>query len=104
MLTMGFDGRWVNLIMQRVTSVSYSFLMVNGTASDGLIPARGLQKEDPLSPYLFILVADAFSYLIQNKVREGLLHGVKASRSGPAISCLLMTVYFLLEETDKNTK
>ena len=88
LLTMGFDGRWVNLIMDCVTSVSYSFI-VNGGVCGSVVPGRGLRQGDPLSPYLFILIADAFSSMIQRKVQDKQIHGAKASRSGPEISHLL---------------
>ena len=87
LLTMGFDGRWVNLIMDCVTSVSYSFV-INGGVCGSLTPTRGLRQGDPLSPYLFILIADVFSRMIQRKVQEKQIHGAKASRSGPEISHL----------------
>ncbi|XP_010666976.2 uncharacterized protein LOC104884079 [Beta vulgaris subsp. vulgaris] len=88
LLTMGFDGRWVNLIMWCVSSVSYSFI-INGRVRGSVVPNRGLRQGDPLSPYLFILVADIFSKMIQKKVQEKRLHGAKASRSEPEISHLL---------------
>lgn len=87
LLTMGFDGRWVNLIMECVSSVSYSFI-INGGVCGSVTPGRGLRQGDPLSPYLFIMVADAFSKMIQKKIQEKQLHGAKASRSGPVISHL----------------
>ncbi|XP_010696021.2 uncharacterized protein LOC104908596 [Beta vulgaris subsp. vulgaris] len=88
LLTMGFDGRWVNLVMKCVSTVSYSFI-INGRICGSVAPARGLRQGDPLSPFLFILVADAFSQMIQQKVDARLLHGAKASRNGPEISHLL---------------
>ena len=81
LLTMGFDGRWVNLIMNCVTTVKYSFV-INGQVRGNVSPSRGLRQGDPLSPYLFILVADAFSKMLLNAVREKRIHGAKASRSG----------------------
>ncbi|XP_048499711.1 uncharacterized protein LOC104890046 isoform X5 [Beta vulgaris subsp. vulgaris] len=88
LLTMGFDGRWVNLIMNCVSTVSYSFIINGGVCGD-VLPARGLRQGDPLSPYLFILIADVFSKMIQQRVQEKALHGARASRSGPEISHLL---------------
>lgn len=74
--------------MDCVTSVSYSCI-VNGHVCGSVRPTRGLRQGDPLSPYLFIMVADAFSGLLRKVVSEKVLHGVKASRNGPIISHLL---------------
>lgn len=44
---------------------------------------------DPLSPYLFLFCAEALSAMIQNKVEDGMLHGVRICREGPMVSQLL---------------
>ena len=85
---MGFDGRWFNLVMSCVTSVSYSFI-INGRVCGSVLPSRGLRQGDPLSPFIFIMVADAFSQMIQHKVATRAIHGAKASRNGLEISYLL---------------
>ena len=90
LLTIGFDGRWVNLVMDCVTSVSYSFIL-NGRVCGDVTPSRGLRQGDPFFPYLLILVVDAFSHILQRKVQARELHGAKASRNGPEISHLLFT-------------
>jgi hypothetical protein len=47
---------------------------------------RGLRQGDPLSPYLFLFVADGLSRLLQQKVSSGALKELHVSRRGPGIS------------------
>lgn len=56
-----------------------------------VILSRGLRQGDLISPYLFILVADAFFFfaMLNKATREKHIHGVKASQNGPEISHLL---------------
>lgn len=73
--------------MRCVTSISYS-VVINGEAGFPFQPSRGLRKSDPLSPYLFIICAEVFSYLIDHAHANGYIHGVKVSRRSPSISHL----------------
>jgi hypothetical protein len=63
MRTMGFVEKWIYLIMVCVRTVTYAVL-VNGVPYGQIFPSRGLCQGDPLSPYLFLLVAEGFSSLI----------------------------------------
>jgi hypothetical protein len=60
----GFDRRWVNLIMACVKSVKYR-VRFNSIETDTILPTRGLRQGDPLSPYLFLLVAEGLSYMLK---------------------------------------
>jgi len=87
MLRMGFDVRWVYLIMQCVTSVQYS-VIINGSLVGEIRPSRGIRQGDPISPYLFIICVEALSALIMRAERSGAISGVPSSPSGPKISHL----------------
>jgi hypothetical protein len=88
MLKMGFADRWVDRIMQCVSTVSYSVL-VNGSPFGQIIPTRGIRQGDPLSPYLFLLCAEGLSALVQQAECGGLVSGVPISKRGVNISHLL---------------
>ncbi|KAA3462787.1 reverse transcriptase [Gossypium australe] len=85
---MGFDRKWIELIMRCVTSVSYA-VTINGTRGRSFIPSRGLRQGDPLSPFLFLICSEGLSALMRTSTKEGLIRGAKVSRKGPEISHLL---------------
>ncbi|XP_042950184.1 uncharacterized protein LOC122282292 [Carya illinoinensis] len=70
MLKLGFSQRWCSMVLDCITSISYSIL-VNGKAQAGFSPSRGLRKGDPLSPCLFILCVEALSSLLFKAKQHG---------------------------------
>ncbi|XP_068328277.1 uncharacterized protein [Pyrus communis] len=94
---MRFSSSWRSLINGCISSVKFAVLL-NGQARESFAPSRGLRQGDPLSPYLFILVGEVLSKLIQGAVDQGRLAGVKIGGSGPVISHLFFaddTLLFL---------
>jgi hypothetical protein len=87
MLRMGFDVRWVHLVMQCVGSVQYSVLM-NGSPVGNIQPSRGISQGDPISPYLFLICVEALSTLIMKAEQIGIISSVPTSLKGPKISHL----------------
>ncbi|MCH84971.1 RNA-directed DNA polymerase (Reverse transcriptase), partial [Trifolium medium] len=85
---MGFSERWVQWMMLCVSSVNYSAL-VNFEKVGPIHPGGGLRQGGPLSPYLFILVAEGLTSLINKAVANGELHSVKICRGAPSVSRLL---------------
>ncbi|KAA3480252.1 reverse transcriptase [Gossypium australe] len=88
MKKMGFEKRWVDMILKCVSTVSYS-VIVNGLASESFLPFRGLRQGDPLSPFLFLFCGEGLSSLMRLANAGNRIKGVKASRNGPTITHLL---------------
>lgn len=87
MVKMGFPLKFVGLVLNCVSSVSYSVLL-NGKPTRCFRPSRGIRQGDPISPYLFLLCAEALSVLIRRAEEEGRFSGISISRGGPQISHL----------------
>ena len=63
MIKMGFNDKWIALVMECITSISYS-LLVNGEPHGHITPTRGISQGDPLSPYLFLLCLEGLHRII----------------------------------------
>jgi hypothetical protein len=83
-----FQSKWVQWVMECVTTVRYP-VRFNNAPLESFKPSRGLRQGDPLSPYLFLFVADGLSKLLQHEVRQGGLHELHICRRAPGISHLL---------------
>ena len=99
MRRMGFNERWISLILMCVSTVEY-LVLINGEAKGKIILTRGLRQGDPISPYLFLLCAEGLSAMIKKEERDGLLKGggllVKELRVFPTY-CLRMIVLCFVE-------
>ena len=87
MYKMGFSSGWIEKIMCCLESVSFAF-KINGKVSGSVIPSRGLRQGDPISPYLFLMVADAFSGLISKAATTQQIHGAKICNGALRVSHL----------------
>ena len=74
--------------MNLVTTVRYR-VRVNGELTDEIVPQRGLRQGDPISPYLFLICAEAFSCMLNAAEERGGMAGVRVCQEAPSINHLL---------------
>ncbi|KAL5754457.1 hypothetical protein ACOSP7_022677 [Xanthoceras sorbifolium] len=84
---MGFPHNWINLSLECLSTSSMGFL-VNGKMVGRVMPSRGLCQGCPLSPYLFILCAEALSGLFSILDKDGRVLGARCYRGSPLVSHL----------------
>jgi hypothetical protein len=81
----GFDHAWVHWILNLTSSAFFSIL-VNGVPSRPFSASRGIRQGDPLSPFLFVLMAEGLGRYIKSAVLEGTLQGLPLHNIRPAPS------------------
>ena len=84
---LGFNERWISLVLMCISTVSYSVL-INGEAKGNIVPSRGLRQGDPISPYLFLLCAEGLSAMLRKEEELGNIQGISVCRGAPQISHL----------------
>lgn len=88
---MGFGEKGRKWIFFCISSVRFS-VMVNGEPAGFFRSSRGLRLGDPLPPFLFILIMEVLSRLLDKAVAGGFIKGFKVDRDavpGLSVSHLL---------------
>ena len=79
-----------------LSSVSFAGL-VNGNAKGWVKASRGLRQDDPLSPFLFTIVADVLSRMLLKAEERNVLEGFRVGRNRTRVSHLQFaddTIFF----------
>ena len=87
MRRMGFVDKWVALMMECITSMSYSIL-INGEPTSMIRPSRGIRQGDSFSPYLFLLCTKGLHSLLRQADVVGHIRGVSICKNGPRFTHL----------------
>ena len=72
----GFNYSFIKRIFACITTTSF-VVLINGAASPFFHSKRGLRQGSPLSPLLFLLVAEGLSRAILDAKRRGFFEGIK---------------------------
>ena len=75
LLAFGFKYDWVKWIGNLV-STTFSSILVNGSPSDTFSTSRGLRQQDPLSPFLFIILAEGLGRTLKAHQTKGEIWGL----------------------------
>ncbi|KAK9988680.1 hypothetical protein SO802_028919 [Lithocarpus litseifolius] len=95
LLKLAFQDSWVALIMECITTVSYSIL-VNGESKGMIKPSKGLHQGDLLSPYLFLFCVEGLNALLRQAVVGGDIQGFSLCRNGPKLTHLFFAYNCLI--------
>ena len=92
----GFRPRWRTWMRGCLSSISYAIL-VNGNAKGWVKASRGLRQGDPLSPFMFTIVADVLSRMLLRAEERSMLEGFRVGRNRTRVSHLQFaddTIFF----------
>eukprot|EP00253_Pinus_taeda_P013241 PITA_13241 len=78
----GFDSSWTRWLISLISSSFFSIL-INGIPYDTFRPSRGIRQGDPLSPFLFVIVAEGLGHSIKSVALSHNLKGLSFNNSPP---------------------
>ncbi|CAN1306590.1 Putative ribonuclease H protein At1g65750 [Linum perenne] len=85
---MGFNSTWCKWIEECIKTVRFSILL-NGSPTEHFEPSRGIRQGDPISPFLFIILTNSLSFLLDKGLRDGNLVGLQLNRRCPTLTHVL---------------
>lgn len=71
--------------MELVSSSFFSILL-NGGPLQPFCPSRGIRQGDPLSPFLFIIMAEGLGRSLTKAKQQNQLKGIKPVHQGPIVT------------------
>ena len=86
----GFDYTWRKWIRGCLSLVEYS-VIINGRPKGKFKGTRGLRQGDPLSPFLFTLVADGLGRMTDKSGNQHRIECLEVGRDKIKVLCLQFT-------------
>nr|GFC15625.1 hypothetical protein [Tanacetum cinerariifolium] len=93
-IRMGIGFIWRNWIKGCFNSTTSSVL-INGSPSMEFSPERGLRQGDPLSPFLFLVVAEALHVVMEEAIEKNDFRGIRVAQNRNTICHLQFADDFL---------
>ena len=75
LLAFSFSATWTRWIMNLISLPCFSILL-NGSPSMPFRPSHGIRQKDPLSPFLFFLMAEGLSRLLHYAISSHTVKGI----------------------------
>ncbi|KAJ0837904.1 putative RNA-directed DNA polymerase [Helianthus annuus] len=85
---MGFHNKWCSWVSGILKSANSSML-VNGSPTFAFKCEKGMRQGDPLSPFLFLVVMEVLSCMLDKAKEVDIVRGISTPGNGPIISHLL---------------
>jgi hypothetical protein len=70
----------------KLTSSAFFSILVNGVPSKPFSPSRGIRQGDPLSPFLFVIMAEGLGRYLSASIANGTLQGLSIHGLQPTAS------------------
>nr|KYP62506.1 LINE-1 reverse transcriptase isogeny [Cajanus cajan] len=93
---LGFDNKWRSWIEGCLRSSQVSVL-INGSPTSEFSPQRGLRQGDPLSPFLYVIVAEGLAGMMRSAVQKNLFTSYEVGAKRVAVNLLQFaddTIFF----------
>ena len=87
MVVMGFGKQWIGWIRECISTVKMSIL-VNGSPTAEFQTFRGLRQGDPISPFLYLIVTEGLSRMLDLARHRGSFKPVEVGSDKVAVSLL----------------
>ncbi|XP_068477366.1 uncharacterized protein [Phaseolus vulgaris] len=84
---LGFCAKWIRWIKCYLESASVSVL-VNGSPTREFTPRKGLRQDDPLAPFLFLLVAEGLVGVSRMAKEKNLIDSLEVGRARVKVNML----------------
>lgn len=85
MLKLGFNRSFVDLILNGNSIACFS-VVISGEAKGSISLGRGLREENPLSPYLLLVVAEGLSFMLHKANRDEMISELSIKKGNLVVS------------------